>query len=308
MTMSDAELSTKARSLALAIEPFTGQVYFSPECHLRYQQLGFGASPGEFGPGVQRPDGPAYFCSRGSVMGQVPGEVVAAAFGVFNPDVVIPAVAFGWTITDAPTICGARTSGAVAQLERLIGPEPDGLDRAVELLERATDPLRPEGHPLFAGLRSQAVAETTLGVAWQLADQLREFRGDGHVNAWTCAGFNGVEIGLLTEQYWGVPARTYIRSRAWTDEQLDAAGERLSAAGLVVGGALTATGRDARETVEVATDRQMRPVFEALGDDVDELIAIIGPWSRAIQSGRGYPHAGPHELAELGKRARPADG
>jgi hypothetical protein len=52
----------------------------------------------------------------------------------------------------------------------------------------------------------------------------------------------------------------------------------------------------------------MRPVFEALGDDVDELIAIIGPWSRAIQSGRGYPHAGPHELAELGKRARPADG
>jgi hypothetical protein len=307
MTMSEAELSTKARALALAIEPFAGQVYFSPECHARYEGLGFGASPGEFGAGVQRPDGAAYFCSRGSVMGHVPGEVVAAAFGVFNPDVVIPAVAFGWTITDAPAICAARTCGAVAQLERLLGTEPDGLDRAVELLARATAPLRPEGRPLFAGLRSQRAAETTLGVAWQLADQLREYRGDAHVNSWTVAGFDPVEIGLLTEQYWGVPARSYIRSRAWTDEQLDAGSERLSGRGFVVDGALTAAGRGAREAVEDATDRQMSPVFEALGDDADELVAVIGRWSRAIQAGRGYPQAGPHELAELGRRARRDD-
>ena len=36
------------------------------------------------------PDGIAYFTSRGSALGQVPGEVVAATFGVFNPDVVVP--------------------------------------------------------------------------------------------------------------------------------------------------------------------------------------------------------------------------
>ena len=36
--------------------------------------------------GVALPDGPAYFTSRGSVMGQVPGELVAAAFAVFNPE------------------------------------------------------------------------------------------------------------------------------------------------------------------------------------------------------------------------------
>jgi hypothetical protein len=116
-----------------------------------------------------------------------------------------------------------------------------------------------------------------------------------------------VEIGLLTEQYWGLPARSYIRSRAWTDEHLDAAGERLTARRLIADGALTAAGRDAREAVEVATDRQMRPVFEALGDDADDLIAVIGPWSRTIQAGRGYPQAGPHELAELGTRARRDD-
>ena len=103
-----------------------GQVYFSPECHAAYAALGFSPSPGTLAGGVQLPDGPAYFTSRGSVMGQVPGEVVAAAFAVFNPEAVVPAVEFGWSKVDAPTICAARTRGAVGQLVRVLGPEPDG--------------------------------------------------------------------------------------------------------------------------------------------------------------------------------------
>jgi hypothetical protein len=95
-----------SRVLAAALEPVTGQVYFSPECHANYEKLGFAPSRGEFN-GVMAPDGPAYFTSRGSVMGHVPGEVVAAAFAVFNPAVVIPSVAHGWTLTDAATICSA---------------------------------------------------------------------------------------------------------------------------------------------------------------------------------------------------------
>jgi hypothetical protein len=95
--IDDAEVSTRARALAGAIEPFAGQVYFSPECHERYVALGFGASAGRFG-NVAAPDGPAYFCSRGSVMGQVPGEVVAAAFAVFNPAVVLSFLNLGWKV------------------------------------------------------------------------------------------------------------------------------------------------------------------------------------------------------------------
>ena len=34
----------------------------------------------------------------------MPGDVVAAAFGVFNPEVVVPCVELGWSRTDAPTI------------------------------------------------------------------------------------------------------------------------------------------------------------------------------------------------------------
>ena len=59
--------------------------------HAKYAQLGFSASPAERN-GVALADGSAYFCSRGSLLGQVPGDVVASAFAVFNPSVVVPAV------------------------------------------------------------------------------------------------------------------------------------------------------------------------------------------------------------------------
>lgn len=290
------------RTLAAALEPFAGQVYFSPECHAAYEQLGFGASSGVFN-GVAMPDGPAYFCSRGSVMGQVPGELIAAAFAVFNPAVVVPAVTMGWTKTDAPTICAARTEGAVGQLRRILGDEPDGLDRAVELLSVATSDLRPEGRPLYAGLRSLGLPGEPLADAWRMADMLREYRGDAHTAAWTSAGFDATEIGLLSELYWGLPMRTYVRSRAWSNDDLDAAEQRLVERGLVAGGAFTEEGRAAREAVEEATDRQCLPIVDALGEEgVAELVSILQPWGAAIREAGGYPAAGPHDLASMTRR------
>jgi hypothetical protein len=288
--------SAAARQLGSVLEPVTGQVYFSPECHRSYEALGFGPSPGEFG-GVPAPDGPAYFTSRGSVLGQVAGTVVAAAFGVFNPEVVVPAVALGWTKTDAATICGARTEGAVAQLERILGPQPDGVERANELLARAVEPLRPEGRSLFAGQSALPLPETTLGQVWRRGDMLREYRGDSHIAAWIGAGLDATEIGLLTELYWGLPLRTYSRTRAWTGEQFDAATERLEGRGLIADGAFTPAGRDCREAIEVETDRQMTPALRALGDDIEELFEIMAPWGAAIREAKGYPASGPHDLA-----------
>ena len=285
-----------ARTLAAALEPFAGQVYFAPECHARYEALGFAPGPARRG-GVALPDGPAYFCSRGSVMGQVPGELVASAFAVFNPAVVVPAVDHGWSLTDAATICAARTEGAVACLTRLLGARPDGLDRVHELLRRATDGLRPEGRPLFAGLRSLDLPGTPLGDCWGLADQLREYRGDAHTAAWTSAGLDATEIGLLSELYWGLPSRSYVRTRAWSASDLDRAEARLEDRGLMAEHTLTARGREVREAVEVATDLQCAPIVRALGADLDELVALLRPWGRTSRDGGGYPASGPHDLA-----------
>lgn len=289
-----------ARSLAAALEPFVGQVYFSRECHEGYEALGFGPSSGEVG-GVQMPEIEAYFTSRGSVMGQVPGEVVAAAFGVFKAAIVIPSVSAGWDKTDATTIEAARTTGAVAQLRRILGDSPDGLATVVDLLRRATRTLEPAGKPLFAGLRSQTVPDDSLGASWRLGDLLREYRGDAHVAVWTAEGFDACEIGMLTELYWGLPTRSYSRTRGWTDDDYDAAAERLTARGLLAGASLTDEGTAVREAIEDATDRACRPIIDALGDDLPTLVEILSTWSTAIQDAKGYPAAGPVELAEAAR-------
>ena len=126
--------SRALRGLAAALEPCIGQVYFSPVAHAAYAALGFGPSAAAFN-GVAMPDGPAYFTSRGSLLGQVAPSVVAAAFAVFNPEAVMPSVAFGWTLTDAPTIRAARRDDGVTQLRNLAGPVPDALvSRTADLL------------------------------------------------------------------------------------------------------------------------------------------------------------------------------
>ncbi|MQA13212.1 MAG: hypothetical protein GEV09_03315 [Pseudonocardiaceae bacterium] len=294
--MTDAKNGSRARAVAAAVEPLAAQVYFAPECHDAYQELGFAPSP-KTARSVALPDGPAYFCSRGSLLGQVPGQVVAAAFAVFNPAVVVSAVTHGWTLTDAATICAARDAGAIAQLTRILGPQPEGADRAARLLERAGSELRPEGRSLYAGLLGLEPPDDPIGTVWRLADRLREYRGDAHTASWTAAGFDGVEIGLLTELYWGLALRSYVRTRAWSDADLDAAEARLTDCGLLADGALTEQGRTAREEVERATDRQCRPIVDALGDDLDELLSILSPWGAAIRQAGGYPASGPHDLA-----------
>lgn len=290
-------MTAAARRLAAALEPFAGQVYFSPEAHANYVELGFNPSPGAVGdPGVAMPDGPAYFTSRGSVMGQVPGELIAAAFAVFNPAAVVPSVTYGWTLTDAKTICEARDRGAITQLERILGEKPDGIDTVGDILERACAVLRPEGRPLYAGLLSQEVPSSPIGRAWRYADMLREYRGDAHTASWISAGLDATEIGLLSDLFWGLPMRSYSRSRAWSTEQFDAAEASLRARGALEGDGFSEAGRALREKVEADTDVQMAGALDAIGADLDELCSILGAWGAEIRAKAGYLSGGPDSL------------
>ena len=286
--MDDATVRRRARLLAATLEPLIGQVYFSPECHKAYEELGFSPSPATLN-NVAMPDGPAYFTSRGSLLGQVQPDVIAAAFGVFKPAVVVQGVERGWSITDASTIFNARRTGAVAQLERVLGPANADVTRAAAVLERGADAMSVPGRPLFAGLRAWWDDPDD---AWtrffHVGDMLREGRGDSHVVAWSSAGLDAIEIGLLTEAYIGLPLRTYIRTRAWNDEELDAAMDRLRTRGWFDGDVLSEGGRAGREDIEVRTDLQMRPALEAIGDDFDGVIELLRPWGDAMREAGGY--------------------
>jgi len=283
------EVGGKARRLRNALEPMASNVYFAPEVHAEFEALGFGPGVSEEGSLVIA-DPAGYYCSRAACMGQVPGEVVVAAFGVFNPDLIIPHVTRGWTIATAAEVLAAREAGATASLRRLLGAQP-GLDRATEILQRAAAAGGLGGRFLYAGLRSLGVPGTPWGALWRAVDTVREHRGDSHIAAWTAAEVDPVEIGLLTEAYYGMPSRRYHRGRGWTLRMLDDGLERLRSRGLVVGEPplLTDDGRRFREAIEVATDLQQVPILRAIGDEYDELLAIIEPWAGTVVAGRGFP-------------------
>jgi hypothetical protein len=105
---------------------------------------------------------------------------------------------------------------------------------------------------------------------------------------------------MLTELYWGMPTRSYSRTRGWTTEEFDVSEHHLRDRGYLDGAGvevhLSQAGRHAREQLEVATDEQIRPALDALGPDIAELFEIIGPWGETIRAGRGYLGAGPHDL------------
>ena len=285
----------KSRTLAAVLEPVIGQVFFAPECHAAYAALGFATSPGQAGL-VHLPDGPAYFTSRGSLLGQVRPGVVAAAFGVFKPEIVSAGVTLGWSLTDASTIFNARRDGAVAQLERVAGPAGDDVVRAAELLERAVAPLSVAGRPLFAGLRSWWDDPTDRWTRlFHLGDMLRECRGDAHVAAWSSAALDGLEIGLLNDIYMGLPLRSYVRTRGWSEDDLAGGVERLRDLGWLDADEFTDEGRSVREEIERATDLQMMPALEALGSDLHEVLGLLRPWGVAMRESGGYV-GGPVDL------------
>lgn len=279
--------ATPARRLAAALEPIAGQAQFAPECHRAYQALGFGPSSGTVG-ATQLPDRSAYFTARGSVMGQVPGTLVAAAFGVFNPALVVPLVQEGWQRTDAATIWAARQGGAVAQLRRLADPDPSTAGRIAELLLQAAEPLPLAGRALFAGQRAIELPDEPVARLWRAADLLREHRGDSHIIAWTSEGLDPVEVGLLGDLYWGLAPRAHTAGRGWSADQLAAGEDRLRSRGLLDGDALTPAGWALRDRIEIRTDELEAPALAVLADRLDDVLDALRPWGDAIIAGGGY--------------------
>jgi len=257
------------------VEPLAANVYFAPEAQENYKALGLSYIP-------------SYFRSRSACMGDVVGEMVVAAFGVFNPAIVLPAIEEGRKVS-VDDILDARQRGAIAGLTRILDGVPDGVDRLTELLRQAGETSTCEGHSIYAGLRSLGFPGDPMGDFWRAADLLREHRGDSHIAAWIAHGFDATEISLITEPYIGLPMRTYSRSRAWSDADFDAALERMSSRGYFEDGQITQEGPAAREAVEDATDLQETSIVEAIGDDFDELCGILEPWADAIREQKGYP-------------------
>lgn len=279
VTPDDARVSEVSRRLRSRADGILAAVWFMPETATGFTELGLSPEASSLG-------------SRVAPLGRVPGAVAAALVAPMCPRRAAPAVDEAWRVTDPGTLLAARLRAATAHLERVLGPEPAGVDRAVDLLRPVVESAPAEGHPLFAGLCSLPWPGTPLGDLWRACDMVRERRGGSHLNAWVAAGLDPIELLLLTVQWRAKPNPGLAgpAEMGWSEEEADAGRARLRASGLLDGDDhITDAGRQVRDEVELATDRQERPLVEALGDDVDELFELLAPWARAVVSGADLP-------------------
>ena len=84
-----------------------------------------------------------------------------------------------------------------------------------------------------------------MGDFWRAADLVREHRGDSHIIAWVSHGLDPIQANLSTELWWHLPLRSYVRTRGWSEQQIDAAVDDLRDRGLMDGDAFTEQGEDA---------------------------------------------------------------
>ena len=262
--IDDARVSEVSRRLRSRCDAIMGAIWFAPEGG----------------------DGFPHLAARAACLGRVRGDVAAALLAPISSRSTAAEIDDALRDADPDSLLARRLEIATGYLATVLGGErPPGVERAVTILRPAVEAAPVEGHPLFAGLRSLPWPGTPLGDLWRACDMVRERRGDSHRSAWQSAGLAAVDIQLLTER-WRTrpnPGSTTATSMGFAPGEIDAALEGLRARGwLDDDGGLTDEGRAVRDGIELATDRQERPLVEALGDDVDELFDLLAPWARAV--------------------------
>lgn len=230
----------------------------------------------------------AYVVGRGAPLGDVPGAVVAASFGVFEPGVIEQLWMTGRGIVKLPEAIAERDRAAAASLRAVLGDQASEGDvtQVAEVLEGAVAGVDGTARPLFSALRAQPRLTDPYGRLWRAADLVREHRGDSHLAASVAAGLDPVRMGILSEVWVGYPVGEYSGTRAWPEETHAAAVARLEADGLIADGAITEKGRAFRDGIEAATDAAQRDLVEAIGDRLDDVVARVDVWSqRCIEAG-----------------------
>lgn len=132
---------------------------------------------------------PLYHLGRGGALGDVPAEVVVAAFAFFPPAVVAEHWATGRAVLE-PAEAARAYAGMCNDWGRRALTGQAGLDRLDALLARVVAAADPAGLPLFAGWREVVLPEDPPGRVAQRLHVLREHRGAVHVAAVAAVGLD----------------------------------------------------------------------------------------------------------------------
>lgn len=275
------------------LEPIHAVTYFSDETTAAYKAVGLKG----FWQG--------YFASRVAPMGPVTGEVCAAVFYNFHPEMVQRALPAAWGAASPETVMRARDVAIQPVLATMLSTE-DNITEAAELATLAIEGCALSGRALFAGHRALPVPEDPVLHLWWAATLLREHRGDGHVAALLANGVDGLEAHVLFVGSGRVTRELMQGARSWSDEEWDDAVQRLTVRGLVEDGQLTGSGRELGDRIEAVTDDLAAEPWRRLGERRTEHLArLLAPLrDRVLQAGRipidnpiGLPLGEPPDLS-----------
>ena len=262
-------------------EPIHALIYFVEEAREEYDALGLTA------PRM------GYFASRAAALGPASAELVISTFFNFSPELGRRVIPQAWDIANPGAILAARFRAADRALRRGLGDAigSPALRRAAELARRAAEGAitHLEGRPLFAAHAQLDWPDEDHLVLWHAQTLLREFRGDGHIVALIDAELDPLEALVTHEATGALPSGTLLTTRAWSQDQWDAACERLRERGLLQAPdapTLTDAGRALRQHVEERTDQLSIAPYRALGaEGCQEFRELTRPFSRAIVDG-----------------------
>jgi hypothetical protein len=276
--------TSPARRLWAAVEPLHAVVYFAPETAEAAKAVGL------------RGYWMGYFAGRLAPLGAIgPAAATSMLFG-FAPEMVARALPDAWSFAVPAEVVRSRLDAVAAALRRALGPEPP--EELATLLWRAAEACGCDGRPLAAGWAALPQPSTPWGRLWLAATVLREHRGDGHVLAAVHAGLSGLET-TLTHIGDGVIGRRDVQPhRGWSDKAWTTAADRLRDRGVLDDeGRLTEPGRELRHRIEQDTDRLASAPVEELGTDLERLLELAVPLSRALIDGGVVPVPNPMGVA-----------
>lgn len=269
----------EARRLWHLLEPLHAVLYYAPQVFEEAAALGYGTDE----------RWPSYFPFRAAPLGAAGGERVASAFYSFSPRMVAAHIDRAWTVADPVDVLRARERGMDRAYRAIFGDRvasPELVESAA-LLRRVAEAANTAGRPLAAANAELPWPEAPHLQLWHAATIVREHRGDGHLAALLVAGLDPVEA-LVSFAAVGAASVERFGSRGWSAEEWRAAGERLSARGLLTeSGTVTPAGRELRAEVERRTDELAAAPWGILAAaDRARLVELLGEfWVAVLGSG-----------------------
>ncbi|WP_333740945.1 SCO6745 family protein [Streptomyces sp. IBSBF 2806] len=257
--------------------------YFSPDLGRELGALG-----------ITRPRA-VNFAVRAAALGPVGAGVVTATFFNYKHELVARHVPAVWSTAAPADVLAARLRAVDATLRRLLGEEAVAsaeMAEAAQLALRAAEACGRGARPLYSAHADLPVPDEPHLAYWHAATLLREHRGDGHLAVLTSAGLDGLEAMVThTSTGRGMAPKWVLATRGWTEDDWNAAADRLRERGLLDGdGELTERGVGLREDVEDETDRLDLAPYEHLGaEGVARLTALASTFARLAAAAGAFP-------------------